>query len=152
MAGGRADRSGVALGPLRRDLPADPGRAIRAAACQASAGVASSAPATSGLTGRSLRRIVGWMMTGSLRTELVLAALEMAVHHRDTGLFAVQPMDEPGVIHLPVDRPLSGDHCSVRAPERLATVGTTTRSGRTSRAFLPAAESWARRSAPLAIH
>jgi len=26
------------------------------------------------------RRITGWMMTGSLRTELVLAALEMAVH------------------------------------------------------------------------
>lgn len=27
------------------------------------------------------RRIVGWMMGDTLRTELVLAALEMAVHH-----------------------------------------------------------------------
>lgn len=30
------------------------------------------------------RRLVGWMMGDSLRTELVLAALEMAIHRRDT--------------------------------------------------------------------
>jgi hypothetical protein len=35
------------------------------------------------------RRLIGWMMADTLRTELVLAALEMAVHHRDTGPFAV---------------------------------------------------------------
>jgi transposase InsO family protein len=34
------------------------------------------------------RGITDWMMSGSLRTELVLAALEMAVQHRDTELFA----------------------------------------------------------------
>ena len=34
------------------------------------------------------RRITGWMMADTLRTELVLAALEMAVHHRNTGRFA----------------------------------------------------------------
>jgi transposase InsO family protein len=45
------------------------------------------------------RRITGWMMSGSLRTELVLAALEMAVHHRDTGPFAVHTADQSGVIH-----------------------------------------------------
>jgi putative transposase len=45
------------------------------------------------------RRITGWMMSGSLRTDLVLAALEMAVHHRDTGPFAVDTPDESGVIH-----------------------------------------------------
>ena len=55
-----------------------------------------------------------------------------------------------GPVHLPVDRPLNGDHCSVRAPSRHSTVGTTTRSGRTSRAFLPAPGPSARRSAPLA--
>ena len=37
------------------------------------------------------RRLTGWMMTGTLRTELVLAALEMAVHHRDTGPFRRPP-------------------------------------------------------------
>ena len=30
------------------------------------------------------RRLVGWMMGDTLRTELVLAALEMAIHRRDT--------------------------------------------------------------------
>jgi IS30 family transposase len=45
------------------------------------------------------RRITGWMMSGSLRTDLVLAALEIAVHHRDTGPFAVDTADESGVIH-----------------------------------------------------
>jgi transposase InsO family protein len=45
------------------------------------------------------RRITGWMMSGSLRTDLVLAALEMAVHHRDTGTFVVHTADESGVIH-----------------------------------------------------
>ena len=45
------------------------------------------------------RRITGWMMSGSLRTELVLAALEMAVHHRDTGPFAGDTADESDVIH-----------------------------------------------------
>jgi len=43
------------------------------------------------------RRITGWMMSGSLRTELVLAALEMAMHHRDTGPFAVHTADQSGV-------------------------------------------------------
>jgi len=45
------------------------------------------------------RRITGWMMSASLRTELVLAALEMAVHHRDTGPFAVGTANKSGVIH-----------------------------------------------------
>jgi transposase InsO family protein len=45
------------------------------------------------------RRITGWMMSESLRTELVLAALEMAVHHRDTGTFVVDTADESDVIH-----------------------------------------------------
>jgi transposase InsO family protein len=31
-------------------------------------------------------RIVGWMMADTLRAELVIAALEMAVHHRDRDL------------------------------------------------------------------
>ncbi len=30
------------------------------------------------------RRLVGWMMGDTLRTELVLGALEMAIHRRDT--------------------------------------------------------------------
>jgi putative transposase len=41
----------------------------------------------------------GWMMSGSLRTELVLSALEMAVHHRDTGSLAVDSANESAVIH-----------------------------------------------------
>jgi putative transposase len=45
------------------------------------------------------RRIVGWMMSDSLRTQLVLAALEMAVHRRDTGPFAVHAADQAAVIH-----------------------------------------------------
>jgi putative transposase len=43
------------------------------------------------------RRIIGWMMTDTLRTELVLAALEMAVHHRDTGPFAATTPRTPTV-------------------------------------------------------
>ena len=41
------------------------------------------------------RRLIGWMMGDTLRTELVLATLEMAVHHRDTGPFAAAATTEP---------------------------------------------------------
>jgi putative transposase len=44
------------------------------------------------------RRLVGWMMGDSLRTELVLAALEMALHRRDTAP-PTAPGTEDGLIH-----------------------------------------------------
>ena len=36
-------------------------------------------------------RLVGWMMGDTLRTELVLDALEMAIHRRDTCLLYTSP-------------------------------------------------------------
>jgi putative transposase len=44
------------------------------------------------------RRLVGWMMGDSLRTELVLGALEMAIHRRDTAPGGSGQPD-PGLIH-----------------------------------------------------
>ena len=44
------------------------------------------------------RRLVGWMMGDTLRTELVLAALEMAIHRRDSAPPA-GPDTGPGLIH-----------------------------------------------------
>ena len=41
----------------------------------------------------ALHRVDG--ESDSLRTQLVLAVLEMAVHHRDTGSFAVHPANQP---------------------------------------------------------
>ena len=86
------------------------------------------------------RRIIGWMMSASLRTELVLAALEMAVHHRDTGLFAVHAANEPGVIH-------HSDHgcqyVSYAFSQRLVDTGITASLGSVGDSFDNAmAESW----------
>lgn len=44
------------------------------------------------------RRLLGWMMGDTLRTELVLAALEMAIHRRDSAP-AVAGQAGPEVIH-----------------------------------------------------
>jgi putative transposase len=65
------------------------------------------------------RRITGWMMGDTLRTELVLAALEMAVHHRDTGPFAVDTADQSGVIHH------SAQYTNYAFSQRLVDTGIT---------------------------
>jgi putative transposase len=86
------------------------------------------------------RRITGWMMSGSLRTELVLAALEMAVHHRDTGPFAVHTADQSGVIHH-FDR--GCQYTSYAFSQRLLDTGTTASLGSVGGSFDNAmAESW----------
>jgi putative transposase len=86
------------------------------------------------------RRITGWMMSASLRTELVLAALEMAVHHRDTGPFAGHTANESGVIH-------HSDHgcqyTSYAFSRRLVDTGITASLGSVGDSFDNAmAESW----------
>jgi putative transposase len=86
------------------------------------------------------RRITGWMMSDSLRTELVLAALEMAVHHRDTGPFAPDIANESGVIH-------HSDHgcqyTSYAFSRRLVDTGITASLGSVGDSFDNAmAESW----------
>ena len=86
------------------------------------------------------RRLIGWMMTDTLRTELVLAALEMAVHHRDTGPFAVDTAEESAVIH-------HSDHgcqyTSYAFSQRLVDTGITASLGSIGDSFDNAmAESW----------
>jgi putative transposase len=88
------------------------------------------------------RRIIGWMMTDTLRTELVLAALEMAVHHRDTGPFAAAGTDAQSntVIH-------HSDHgcqyTSYAFSQRLVDTGITASLGSIGDSFDNAmAESW----------
>jgi putative transposase len=86
------------------------------------------------------RRITGWMMGDSLRTQLVLAALDMAVHHRDTGSFAVHAANESGVIH-------HSDHgcqyTSYAFSRRLVDTGITASLGSVGDSFDNAmAESW----------
>ena len=89
------------------------------------------------------RRLVGWMMGDTLRTELVLAALEMAVHHRDTGPFPAAATTEPdgqAVIH---HSDHGSQYTSYAFSRRLVDTGITASLGSIGDSFDNAmAESW----------
>jgi putative transposase len=89
------------------------------------------------------RRIVGWMMDESLATRLVLGALEMAVHRRDTGPADVRTagaQGRPGVVH---HSDHGSQYTSFAFSQRLADTGITAPLGSVGDSFDNAmAESW----------